>query len=136
MPLCSMERQFPGWKRPGQCGEWGALAGSPPNSTKRRGYEICAVLFRLEPMPKVSLYKIAHVIQGKTMLQAAGEGHAGGANLTFDGEPRDRRPIALALERTSPRAQGLRLREVRPSLPKFARSRRVRASRFSLELNN
>ena len=48
------------------------------------------VVFRLEPMPKVSLYKIAHVSQGKTMLQAAGEGHAGGANLTFDGEPRDR----------------------------------------------
>jgi len=47
-------------------------------------------------MPKVSLYKIAHVNQGKTMLQAAGEGHAGGANLTFDGEPRDRRPIALS----------------------------------------
>ena len=48
------------------------------------------MVFRLEPMPKVSLYKIAHVIQGKTMLQAAGEGHAGGANFTFDGEPRDR----------------------------------------------
>jgi hypothetical protein len=35
----------------------------------------------------VSLYKIAHVIQDKTVLQAAGEGHAGGATLTFDREP-------------------------------------------------
>ena len=35
------------------------------------GYEICVVVFRLEPMPKVSLYKIADVIRGKTMLQAA-----------------------------------------------------------------
>ena len=53
--------------------------------------------FRLEPIPKVSLYKIAHVIQDKTVLQAAGEGHAGGANLTFDREPRDRAGYANTL---------------------------------------
>src|SRR5258708_29007178 len=76
-------------------GMGGLWPGSPPNSTTRRGYEICAVVFRLEPMPKVRLYKIAHVIQGKTMLQAAGEGHAGGAHLPLDADPRSLRPLAL-----------------------------------------
>jgi hypothetical protein len=70
--------------------------GNDPASAGKRGFglglhqtgmgiQICMVVFRLEPMPKVSLYKIAHVIQGKTMLQAALSRHGGAGGKAQQG---------------------------------------------------